>query len=215
MGSVVEEPGHSPSQVVNVIPVLVSGLRQSEERCIIWARRLSTQNPGQRTGVADEPDEALIDRGHPSHASRVHVSVQTPEAGSSPSVCIGVNCRSCSRVPLLSCLRSPAWYRWHHLVVWARKTEVRSGTQGRLLLTLTIPCRPLLATHRPAHRSKAWRSIGPEPMATFPMALSQVHSDNVGMHDPCLPACGCPRNRFLFSQGLHSTAGYSVVPQQI
>lgn len=34
-------------------------------------------------------------------------------------------------------------------------------------------------------------------MATFPIALSQVHSDNVGMHDPCLPARGCPRNRFL------------------
>lgn len=35
-------------------------------------------------------------------------------------------------------------------------------------------------------------------MATFPIALWQVHSDNVGMHDPCLPACGCPRNRFVF-----------------
>lgn len=48
-------------------------------------------------------------------------------------------------------------------------------------------------------------------MATFPIALSQAHSDNVGMHDPCLPARGCPRNKFyLSSQGLHSTVGYSL-----
>lgn len=42
------------------------------------------------------------------------------------------------------CGRSAGW-----------KTEVRSRTQRRLMLLVTIACRPLLVTHRPAHRSKA------------------------------------------------------------
>lgn len=52
----------------------------------------STTNPGPiGLGVADEPDEALIDRGHPSHASHVMKSMcrADPVAGCSPSVCVG------------------------------------------------------------------------------------------------------------------------------
>lgn len=80
MGSVVDEPGHSPSQVVNVI----RGPRELSSSV-----RDTLHNLGQAAvdesgpvglGVADEPDEALIDRGHPSHASHGACHVfQTPD----------------------------------------------------------------------------------------------------------------------------------------
>lgn len=139
-----EEPGHGPSQVVNVIPVLVSGLRQSETRCIIWAKRLLRgRTLALRTGVADEPDEALIDRGHPSHAS----PMSCPSDPRCLLFAVGVHWGKIADLSLVS-----SWYLvctllrsiggttgWWCGTLDKGKTEVKSRTQQRLL---TVSRRP-------------------------------------------------------------------------
>lgn len=160
----VEEPGHGPSQVVKVIPVLVSGLRQSETRCIIWARRLLRGwTLALRTGVADEPDEALIDRGHPSHASPMSC-FPDPRC---LLFAVGVHWGKIADLALVS--------SWYLVCTFLRSIggttgwwcgTLDKGEDGSEVKNTTeasdniMAARPLLVTHRPANRSKAQESIG-------------------------------------------------------
>lgn len=143
------KPGHSPSQSIKVILVLVSRLCRSDMCCIIWARRLLTTNPCDGLGVADKPDKAKsIERRQPSDdASHVHVMSSRPPLLALRHQCgWGNNCKPFSHVlssclPALICGVSGTTRRW--------EPKVRSVTSEN-----TLSWRPLPVTHRPANGSK-------------------------------------------------------------